>query len=70
MLYASCRSSILAAAADQAELHIANRLEASSPLEVTEEMVIEAAEPKQAVDDENRRAAGRAFSKPKRPGRR
>ncbi|KAL8720766.1 MAG: hypothetical protein Q9181_007854, partial [Wetmoreana brouardii] len=62
MIYASMKRTVIETASNEGGFEIAKKLEASSPKEITPEMISEEFQPKQEVKQ--------GFARPKRPGKR
>lgn len=74
MLYSSCRSGVLQAAKDDAELNVDKKLETSDVSDLTESFILEELYPKLHTTFGSSSSSGtnglRGFSKPTRPGAR
>lgn len=72
MLYATSRSTTVATALPKVGLEITKRLEATSPEDITEEMVLDGLGLKQQAQaqGDNPAPSSRGFARPKRPGKR
>ena len=71
MLYASSRLTVMTIASAEAEIEVTKKLEAGTPEEITESVIVEEMEPESKSKGTAEGAAkGRGFERPKRPGRR
>ena len=70
MVYASFSRSVVTAVANEVGIQIAKKIEASDPDDITEDAVLDEMGQKVSGTPTSDTAAGGAFARPKRPGRR